>query len=293
MSSTRNIVLIGILLHCAGSRAHAINDFVRNADSVDHSGAQSVVEPFPILSYDSDTGFGYGGKLVILNQLGARESFDLTLYGSTRGERWYRFAFSVPDRELRQGTAYPMALDVVVDYDKWISSSFFGIGSRSPFASKEVYTKEVFDASLSISRGFTPELVAEAMIRWNGVRASNLDPAGQLNTILAAANAREVGQLSAVLSLRYDSRDDFIEPTEGSVIASWQKGHWTGIDSSIDTPGRFSGTCRSLPVNLPSGFSRSGSTATVYLLCCFLPSAESIPCEEPSWTGSSTRGWPS
>ena len=44
-------------------------------------------EIFPILSYDTDTGFGYGLKSFFLNFLGINESFDLILFNSTKGSR--------------------------------------------------------------------------------------------------------------------------------------------------------------------------------------------------------------
>ena len=43
-------------------------------------------EIFPILSYDTDTGFGYGLKSFFLNFLGINESFDLILFNSTKGK---------------------------------------------------------------------------------------------------------------------------------------------------------------------------------------------------------------
>ena len=53
------------------------------------------IEPLPILSYDSNTGFGFGAKAFFLNLLKLRESFDLIIFLSTKGERWLRFVFWV------------------------------------------------------------------------------------------------------------------------------------------------------------------------------------------------------
>lgn len=90
-----------------------------------------VLNVMPILMYDSNIGVGYGAKLFLLNQLHHTESFDLTLFSSTKGERWYRFVGSWPDSELRQGKIYPIAADLTIEYDKLIKASFFGIGNGS------------------------------------------------------------------------------------------------------------------------------------------------------------------
>ncbi|MBI2430208.1 MAG: hypothetical protein HYV29_15680, partial [Ignavibacteriales bacterium] len=71
--------------------------------------AQPDFEALPIVAYDTDVGFGYGTKLFLLDQLDERESFDLVAFNSTKGERWYRFVFSLPDFEMRQGTEYALA----------------------------------------------------------------------------------------------------------------------------------------------------------------------------------------
>src|SRR5512135_1045836 len=118
------LLLLGVL----GSRALAQNDTMRTA-----ARPESELEFLPILSYDTDVGFGYGVKAFAVGELGSDESFDLTLFHSTKGERWYRFVVSLPDFERRQGTVYPVACDLVVDYDKWIAASFFGVGNDSKF----------------------------------------------------------------------------------------------------------------------------------------------------------------
>jgi hypothetical protein len=49
-------------------------------DSVD-----TKFEPLPLLSYDTNTGFGYGAKAFLLNFLQFRESFDFIVFLSTKG----------------------------------------------------------------------------------------------------------------------------------------------------------------------------------------------------------------
>src|SRR5512135_1187598 len=63
-------------------------------------GSYRSFSPFPILMFDSDIGFGYGGRVKFVDYLGNKESLDLILFNSTRGERWYVFTFSIPDLEI-------------------------------------------------------------------------------------------------------------------------------------------------------------------------------------------------
>ena len=42
---------------------------------------QRSISVFPILMYDSDIGFGFGGKGVVKNQFHKNESLDLILFG--------------------------------------------------------------------------------------------------------------------------------------------------------------------------------------------------------------------
>lgn len=48
-------------------------------------GAYRSFSPFPILMYDSDIGFGYGGRVKFVDYLKNKESFDLILFNSTKG----------------------------------------------------------------------------------------------------------------------------------------------------------------------------------------------------------------
>lgn len=177
-----------------------------------------ATEILPILSYDTDAGFGYGVKLFALGHLGMRESFDLLLFNSTKGERWYRLVFSLPDFELRQGTEYAAAVDVTVDYDKWINNNFFGIGNRAPFDARETYTREPFEVSVVASRGFSPVLVGQAGLRWWWVQNSNFEPGSALPSLPPAANAGKATSLSLTASFRWDTRNSFVDPSAGVVL---------------------------------------------------------------------------
>jgi endonuclease/exonuclease/phosphatase family metal-dependent hydrolase len=177
-----------------------------------------IFEPLPILMYDTDIGFGYGAKLFLLNRLRVNESFDLTLFNSTKGERWYRFVFSIPDAELRQGKIYPVALDLIVDYDKYIRNSFFGIGNDSSRDDREYYSREPFEVSMSLNRGFTANIVGQARIRYNSIRNFNFGDGSRLMELPPPLSASTVRYVAYAGLLRYDTRDSYIHPTRGIVL---------------------------------------------------------------------------
>jgi len=216
MMKRKPIVALALFL-LAGSLPAAGFPSGNEADSSD-SREQPIIEPFPILSYDTDAGFGYGVKVVFRNQLGFRESFDLTLFNSTRGERWYRLVASLPDAEMRQGTSYPIAFDLAVDYDKWINNSFFGVGNDARFDQREIYTKEPLDLSLTVSRGFSPAVIAGAGVRFRAVRNFGFSDTSRLATLPPELNAGRVSYTSLFFSARYDTRNSTIGPTKGLVL---------------------------------------------------------------------------
>ena len=97
--------------------------YAGNSDSL-RTSVESKFEPLPIFYFDSNDGFGYGAKAFFLNFLKRNESFDVLLVRSTKGFQKYNLVFSIPDFELRQGTIYPLALDLELDFKKWISYKF-------------------------------------------------------------------------------------------------------------------------------------------------------------------------
>lgn len=179
------------------------------------------VSLLPIVMYDTDTGFGYGVKAYLLNLLKANESFDLILFQSSGGERWYKLEFSLPDRELRQRKKYPLAVDVKVDYDKWINNNFFGVGSGSSFADREKYTKEPFEVLMNLTHPFSRYLNGQLGFRFKHVSAYKF-PAGGLRdslmTYLGPDYISESAYLSNILTLRYDTRDSFNNPSRGYAL---------------------------------------------------------------------------
>ena len=183
-----------------------------------------TLEVLPILSYDTDAGVGYGVKAFLLNPFSRKESFDLTAFSSSKGERWYRMAFSYPDFEVRQGHIYPYAFDVVIDYDKWISNSFFGTGGDSKFSDREYYTREPIDIVASATRAWTPSLLTTIGTRWKSIRNMNFSAVSSL----ASRSALDAGTATSNTlfgTARYDSRDSYINPARG-FIAQIEYEHW-------------------------------------------------------------------
>lgn len=183
-----------------------------------HSLTRSSIEPFPILMYDTDIGFGYGAKVFFLNCIGYSESFDLLAFNSSKGERWYRFSFSMPDMEARQGKIYTLAIDFIGDYDKLIKNSFFGIGNTSDYDECEHYTEETIDLNLSVNRGFSDLLVGEFGTRYKSVSNFNMEPDGRLRKIYQDNSDSNASAFSLFGIIRYDSRNSLINPSKGIVI---------------------------------------------------------------------------
>ncbi|MDD8018778.1 MAG: BamA/TamA family outer membrane protein, partial [Bacteroidota bacterium] len=181
---------------------------------------ESKTEYLPIASYDTDAGFGYGAKAFFLNTLNHNESFDLVLFNSTKGERWYRALFSYPDFELRQGKIYPMAFDLLVDYDKWIKNSFFGIGNFSRFDNREYYSREPIEITLTFSRGWSQHSIGSIALRLRSIRNFNYSDTSALLTLSSSLNTETAKTFGIVLSYRYDSRNSYVNPSRGFVLLS-------------------------------------------------------------------------
>ena len=173
-------------------------------------------EPLPIFYYDSNDGFGYGAKAFFLNFLKKNESFDVLLLRSTKGFQKYTLVFSLPDFELRQGTIYPLALDLELDYKKWIAYKFYGVGNTSKFKDEELYTRVRPTISLTLSRGFTKTFVGQLGVKYQSITNSNFEEDGNLQfcQCLSTSNAY---YYSLFIKARYDTRNSFIHPSKGFV----------------------------------------------------------------------------
>jgi outer membrane protein assembly factor BamA len=168
---------------------------------------------FPILMYDSDIGFGFGGKGIVKNQFQSNESFDLILFGSTKGEQWYVFTFSIPDFEIRQGTCYPLAFDVKVEYDKYLKSNFFGFGNNSRDNDRQ-FPKEFTKIELDLGHAFTKRFIGEIGLFYD--HTSVYDYQG-MNSVMSADVPGTGENLTSYLTvrLRWDTRDSQIHPHKG------------------------------------------------------------------------------
>lgn len=182
---------------------------------------KSNYELFPIINYDTDTGFGYGAKTYFYGLFSKNESFDVTIYNSTKGERWYKLFISFPDVEQRQGKKYSLAVDLDIDYDKWINYKYYGkplfpIQSYMPEQS-ETYTREPIEITLNFSRAFTRNFVVSAGLRYQHVVCYNFSSTGSLKYDINYNNG-SIQSFSFPINIRYDTRNSFIDPTMGIVV---------------------------------------------------------------------------
>ena len=196
------------------------------SDSTERSG----IELFPIISYDTDAGFGYGAKAFFYDQLNSRESFDIILFNSTKGEQWYKFIFSTPDFESRQGTEFPIALDITFEYDKWKNYNLHyynleveGINSfeqQVEFKDQCVY--ELAETKISLNRAFRKDLTGSLGFKFKSISTYDY----RRDSILTSPENIEnkyledpsVKYLSANLNSKWDTRNSFINPSTGLVL---------------------------------------------------------------------------
>jgi endonuclease/exonuclease/phosphatase family metal-dependent hydrolase len=173
-------------------------------------------EILPILSYDTDFGLGYGLKAFVLNTFKGKESFDVVAYSASKGLKWYRFVFSIPDFELRQGTEYPLAFDLIADYSP-SNSNYFGIGNNASYENLETYMFEPVDIRLQLNRGFSSTLVLQGGIRYSYIKNYDIEESGALAS-LGGLNTSISRYFGLYTSLRYDTRNSFINPSGGVVL---------------------------------------------------------------------------
>jgi outer membrane protein assembly factor BamA len=180
------------------------------------AGSHRSFSPFPILMFDTDIGFGYGGRVKFVDYLGKKESLDLILFNSTRGERWYAFTFSLPDPEIRQGHRYGLSFDLKAEYDRYLRFSFYGFGPTAPKSDRTTFTYETINVPLTFGRGLTPHLVIEASYAFRWVRYTEPAEGGPFFDEIAALAAQGRTFVPFVsLALRYDTSDSQIHPTRG------------------------------------------------------------------------------
>ncbi len=212
------LIAFQILFLGAGSAAGQTSTNPETADS-----SKIDWEVFPMITYDTDAGFGYGIKGYLRNLFNRNESYDAILYNSTEGERWYRFQFSYPDYEVRQGTDFGYAVDFIADYDKWISYYFYGIGNSSIYNDRKVYTREPFAMSIILSKALTSTFIFQTGIKYSIIKVVNFP-----ETLLPENNnfSSSTDNLSIQFGAVYDTRNSVINPSDGINISA-------GFESSV------------------------------------------------------------
>jgi outer membrane protein assembly factor BamA len=198
-----------------------LNPVVINSQKETLKNEKNEWEAFPILNYDTDVGFGYGAKGFFYNFMNHGESFDLTIFNSTKGERWYQLIYSAPDKQRRQGKKYDFAFDLMIDYDKWINYSFYNYEEFEPYYPMEIsskkienYVREPIEISALFSRAFTRDFIADLGIRYRSISCYDFDPDGQLKFYEPAV----VMHFSVLFNFGLDTRINFINPAEGIVL---------------------------------------------------------------------------
>ena len=202
---------LAFLLFSAGIILAAGNTFA--ADEGGSPNTQKSVSAFPILIYDTDIGYGYGGKAKFVDYLSWKESFDLILFNSSKGERWYFFTFSVPDTEIRQGQKYSLSFDLRAEYDKYLKYYFYGIGADSREEDQTEFTFERKELLLKWGRGFSSHFVVEAGYVLRNVRFFDVASDRPFTETLVAVGERFSPFIS--LFVRYDTSDSQIHPKKG------------------------------------------------------------------------------
>ncbi len=167
----------------------------------------------PIFMYDSDIGFGLGGKGIIKNQFRHNESYDLTLFSSTKGEQWYEFAFSIPDFEIRHNSGYPLAFDAKLEYDKILKSNFFGFGNNSENNNWQ-FPREFTKVEFTLGRAFEKHIVGEISLSYDHTSVYGYEDINPLVTADVAGAGRNLTSYLAS-RLRLDTRDSQINPHKG------------------------------------------------------------------------------
>jgi len=206
------VVIIGlavILLLAGQNRASTLDqDSTQNNEIKNKS--HSVL---PIVMYDSDIGLGTGIKCVFKNYRGHKESFDLLLFGSTRGEQNYAAGLSIPDFECRQGGIYKIAFDFKLEYDKLLKSNYFGIGNDTKNNDRQ-FPSELFKASMAISHAINSHLIIGAGAKFHHSSVYDYNLAWQ--TISAATPGAGQNDWTTIsLFGRYDTRNSYINPDRG------------------------------------------------------------------------------
>jgi outer membrane protein assembly factor BamA len=181
------------------------------------------VEALPIFSYDSDVGFGYGGKLFLFDVIKTKESFDLILFNSTKGEQWYKFVFSIPDFESRHGKKFPISLDLVVEYDKFNKYYLYTMlydfdlttGSMKLIEPKTETKYEKANLGIFLSKGFLKDFTGTIGLQFKSFSFYNVQDNPLIFYEYDRQRPEEKSYASLLLNCKWDARNSFINPKSG------------------------------------------------------------------------------
>jgi hypothetical protein len=211
---------IFVLLNVLYLNLYAQNDSTKRAG----------FEWLPIVSYDTDAGFGYGIKTFFYDQFNSKESFDLILFNSTKGEQWYKFVFSTPDFESRQGTKYPLAIDLIFEYDKWKNYKlyYYGWDNESlkfiePIVEyKDECVSEIIETKIVFNHAFHSDLTGFLAFKFKSISIYDVRRDSVLENQENIENKflynPSVKYLSVNLNGKWDTRNSYINPSRGIVL---------------------------------------------------------------------------
>lgn len=211
---------IFVLLNVLYLNLYAQNDSTKRAG----------FEWLPIVSYDTDAGFGYGIKTFFYDQFNSKESFDLILFNSTKGEQWYKFVFSTPDFESRQGTKYPLAIDLIFEYDKWKNYKlyYYGWDNESlkfiePLVEyKDECVSEIIETKIVFNHAFQSDLTGFLAFKFKSISIYDVRRDSVLENSENIENKflynPSVKYLSINLNGKWDTRNSYINPSRGIVL---------------------------------------------------------------------------
>ncbi len=165
----------------------------------------------------TNNGWGLNLELYLLGALHRNESFYLTLFGSTQGDRKYSLDFSLPDYNLRQRRKYELAFDLKTEYTKKGKTAYFGLGGGSSFQDREYYVRREWELTPAVSRSFSSNFIGQIGLRYRYVKMSSFEFGGLLDAYFTeGASAKKY--LGLFENFRYDTRDSFYNPSRGLLL---------------------------------------------------------------------------
>ena len=220
MAAAKNFVLLlgfGAWLFAAPALAQPAGDTVDTAgDTVRAGPAPASLIPFPIVFYQPETGFGFGGSVIYLFTLGGRPSESgRSLRSSLSATAIYtakqQFLTSVETEMYPGGGRYRVMASASFAH---FPNTFWGIGNDTPESLEEDYTPDLLNASGEFGAEVASHLYAGAFAQAANRRLTETIPGGLIAT--GAVPGTEDGTLLTLgLMLTRDSRSSNVFPVAG------------------------------------------------------------------------------